>query len=383
MRLDRCFSIDDLRSLAARRVPKFAFDYLEGGAGSEAAVSRNRSAFARVLLNQFALRDVRCRSIAVELFGHGYDRPIGISPIGLCDLIWPGADLALARTAQKLNFPFVLSAAATTDIETVAAQAPDHLWFQLYVSAREEVTFDLIARAAAAGIKVLVVTVDLPVPAKRLRDLRNGFSLPFRMTPKMLMELATRPAWCLATAKAGTPRFRSMEKYMPAKSDDQSLAAFMAQQITAGLDEDLMGRIRAAWKGRLVVKGVMTPETALAAIGCGADGLIVSNHGGRQLDAAPATLEVLPSIAGAVAGQVPVMLDSGIRGGTDIVRAYALGADYVFSGRSFAYGYGAAGAAGIERAAALFADEADRTLGQVGVTRLDALTRDSIWSEPV
>jgi len=382
MNPERFQTIDDLRRHAARRIPKFAFDYLEGGAGTEAGIARNRAAFENVLLNQFFLRDVRTRSIAVDLFGQTYDSPIGISPLGLCDLVWPGADKALARAAHKLNLPFILSAAATTEMENVAVLAPDHLWFQLYVSTREDVTFDLIARAAAARIKVLVVTVDLPVPAKRLRDLRNGFSLPFRMTPKMIWELATRPAWSLVTVKAGTPRFRNMEKYMPPASDNQSLAAFMAQQITAGLDEDLFARIRDAWPGKLVIKGVMTPETALLGLKHGADGVIVSNHGGRQIDSAPATLDVLPEIAAAVAGKVPVMLDSGIRNGIDVIKAFALGADYVFSGRSFAYGFAAAGFSGIERAAALIGDEAHRGLAQVGVTGLKDLSSAAIWSEP-
>lgn len=380
MTLDRLLTIQDLRERAASRIPKFAMDYLEGGAGNEASIARNCSAFANVRLNQFALRDVRVRTVAVTLFGRTYDHPIGIAPVGLSDLVWPGADVALARTAQEMNFPFVLSAAATTDIETIAGTAPDNLWFQLYVSTRDDVTFDLMARAQNAGIDTLVVTVDLPVPAKRLRDIRNGFSLPFRMTPKMLWELANRPSWCLATALAGTPRFRSMEKYMPPQSDNQSLAAFMAEQITAGLDEALFSRIRKAWKGKVVVKGVMTPATALIAISHGADGIIVSNHGGRQSDAVPATLEVLPDIARAVDGAVPVMLDSGIRSGVDVIRAYALGADYVFSGRSFAYGYGAAGQPGIAHAATLFSDEANRTLAQIGATRIGDLNSDYIWS---
>lgn len=380
MTLDRLLTIQDLRERTAARIPKFAMDYLEGGAGNEASIARNCSAFANVRLNQFALRDVRVRTVAVTLFGRTYDHPIGIAPVGLCDLVWPGADVALARTAQEMNFPFVLSAAATTNIETVAKIAPDTLWFQLYVSTRDDVTFDLMARAQDAGIETLVVTVDLPVPAKRLRDIRNGFSLPFRMTPKMLWELVNRPSWCLATAQAGTPRFRSMEKYMPPQSDNQSLAAFMAEQITAGLDEALFSRIREAWKGKVVVKGVMTPDTALVAVEQGADGIIVSNHGGRQTDAAPATLEVLPDIVRAVGGAVPVMLDSGIRSGVDVIRAYALGADYVFSGRSFAYGYGAAGQPGIAHAATLFSDEATRTLAQIGATRIGDLNNDYIWS---
>lgn len=380
MTLDRLLTIQDLRERTAARIPKFALDYLEGGAGNEDSIARNSRAFADVRLNQFALRDVRIRTVAVDLFGRTYDHPIGIAPIGLCDLVWPGADVAFARTAQEMNFPFVLSAAATTNIETVAKIAPDNLWFQLYVSTRDDVTFDLMVRAQDAGIETLVVTVDLPVPAKRLRDIRNGFSLPFRMTPKMIWELANRPSWCLATAQAGTPRFRSMEKYMPPQSDNQSLAAFMAEQITAGLDEVLFSRIREAWKGRVVVKGVMTPATALIAINQGADGIIVSNHGGRQSDAVPATLEVLPDIVRAVDGAVPVMLDSGIRSGVDVIRAYALGADYVFSGRSFAYGYGAAGQPGIAHAATLFSDEANRTLAQIGATRISDLNSEYIWS---
>lgn len=382
MKVERLHCVADLRAAARRRVPRFAFDYLEGGAGDEAAVERNVAAFDRVLLRQFVLRDVRTRTVGVDVFGRRYDRPIGIAPVGLSNLIWPAADEALARAARAGTFPFVMSAAATTDIETIAAIGTDHLWFQLYVSADEEVTFDLIERAAAVGVDCMVVTVDLPVPAKRLRDLRNGFSLPFRLTPKMIADMIRHPAWCLATARAGTPRFRNMEKYLPAGTGNQPLAAFMARQITAGLDDALMSRIRDAWPGKLVVKGVMSTRTALSAIALGADGIIVSNHGGRQLQASPATIEVLPEIAAAVAGKVPVMLDSGIRCGADIVRAYALGADFVFSGRSFLYGYAAAGAAGLDRAVEILSDETDRTLGQIGAVSVADLDAAYIWAPP-
>ena len=381
MTAQNCHSIDDLRHVAMRRIPRLAFDFLEGGAGTEATLDRNRASLSSLLLNQYGLRDVRDRRIAVELFGRTYSKPFGIAPIGLCNLVWPGADAALAQAASDADCPYVMSASATTEIETLAPIAGDRFWFQLYVSAREEVTFDLIARARAAEAQVLVVTIDLPVPARRLRDLRNGFSLPFRLTPRILMDFACHPGWCLATASAGAPRFLNMERYMPTGSDNKSLAAFMAEQSTAGLDAGLFSRIRDAWPGTLVVKGVLSAETARAAIDLGADGLIVSNHGGRQLDAVPATIDVLPEIVSQANGAVPVMIDSGIRTGLDVIRAYALGASYVFCGRPFAYGHAAAGPAGIARAIELIGDETDRGLGQIGATGL-AMLDDNYIRKP-
>ena len=294
-------SIQELRDRAHRRVPKIAFDYLEGGAGSEANITRNRSAFDDIILVPEYLRDVSQIDRSVEVFGKTYSAPIGIAPVGLSNLIWPNLDVSLAAMAREANIPYVLSAAGTSSIETMADIAGDNLWFQLYVSKQDEISLDLIRRSREAGLEVLVVTVDIPVPSLRLRDIRNGFTLPFRMTPRTILDIAAHPGWAIGTLRAGAPRFENMVPYMKEAAGDQSLAAAMAMQNTSKLDADHLKRLRDAWPGKMAIKGVMSPATAKASVEVGLDGIIVSNHGGRQLDSAPATIDVVQDIANALA----------------------------------------------------------------------------------
>ena len=373
-------SIDDLREAARRRIPKLAFDYLDGGAGSEANLRRNLKGFEAVILRPEYLRDVSERSQKVTLFGHAYDAPIGVSPVGLANFIWPGTDGALAAMAARRNIPYILSGVATTSIETIAEIAPDHAWFQVILPERHETGFDMIRRAREAGMKVLVMTVDIPVPSKRLRDLRNNFMLPFKPDPGVLRNIAARPAWALATLRAGTPEFANLLPYMEPGTGSRSLAAAQALQTSANIGEDVIQRMRDAWPGPFVLKGVLSARTAEAARRAGVDGVIVSNHGGRQIESGPATIEALPEIVSAVGGDMTVMLDSGIRSGGDIVKAYALGAAYTFSGRCFVYGAGALGPSGGEHALDLLTDEVDRALAQIGATGMDELGADNIWA---
>lgn len=364
--LRRAASIDDLAALARRRLPRMVFDFLDGGAGTEASLRRNREALAQVTLWPRYFRDVSRRDSSVELFGRRYAAPVGVAPIGMANLMWPGADLILARMARDFDIPYVLSTAGTTAIEEVAAVAPDHTWFQLYVANDDAITFDLMKRAHSVGINVLVVTVDVPVPGKRNRDIRNGFQIPLRPTLANLLDLALRPAWLLAQAQAGKPTFKTLAPYAPPASGTQSLAAFMAAQVTSRLDCALMARIRDAWPGKLVVKGILSPEDVATAAELGADGVIVSNHGGRQLDAAPSTIEALAPVCAAAGEDLTVMMDGGIRSGCDVVRALSGGAAFTFCGRAFLYGVAAGGGAGAKAAAAMLLDEIDRTLGQIG-----------------
>ncbi len=373
-------TIDDLREAARRRIPRLAFDYLDGGAGNEANLCRNRKGFEAVTLRPEYLRDVSDRSRKVTLFGHTYDAPIGVSPVGLANFIWPGTDGALAAMAARRNIPYILSSVGTTTIETIADIAPDHAWFQVLLPDRHEICFDLIRRAREAGMKVLVMTVDIPVPSKRVRDLRNNFMLPFKLEPRVLWDIAARPAWALATLRAGTPKFASLIPYMEPGTGARSLGAAQASQVSANVGEDVIKRMRDAWPGPFVLKGVLSARTAEAARRLGADGIIVSNHGGRQIESGPSTIEALPEIVSAVGEDMTVMLDSGIRSGDDIIKAYALGAAFTFSGRCFVYAAGALGPAGGEHALDLLTDEVDRTLAQIGATGMDELGPDNIWA---
>ena len=372
-------TIDDLRARAKKRIPKLAFDYLDGGAGNEANIARNRQGFSDIVLCPEYLRDVSERNQKVTLFGHTYDAPIGVSPVGLANLIWPKVDTYLATMAREQNIPYTLSAVGTTSIERIAEIAPDHAWFQLYVPGQEYICFELLKRAKAAGMKVLVVTVDIPVPSKRMRDLRNDFTMPFKMTPKIIWGIARKPSWALATLANGKPRFENMVPYIDDAAAGKSLGAAQALQVSPTLDEELMRRIRAAWDGPMLIKGILSPGSAKAAKRVGADGIIVSNHGGRQLDSAPSSIEALPRIVDEVGDSMTIMLDSGVRTGGDIVKAYCLGADFVFSGRSFVFGVGALGEAGGQHVLNMFAQEVDITLAQIGCTDIADLGAEYLW----
>lgn len=379
MSLARAVSIDDLRRLARRRVPRVAFDYMDGGAESESGLARNRAAFDRLRLVPRYLVDVSSRDISTELFGRRWAMPFGVAPTGLASLIWPGADFMLARAAAAADVPYILSTAATASLEDVAKAAPGHGWFQLYAGRDQDIVDDLVRRAHAAGYPVLVVTVDIPVPGKRDRDLRNGLTLPLRVSARQVADVLRRPAWLLASARAGAPRFRNIEPYVKA-ARATSLAEAMALQTSGNFDWGRLKRVRAAWPGKMVVKGLMAPDDVKRAADEGADGVILSNHGGRQLDAGPAPIELLPQALAAVQGRIPIMLDSGIRRGGDVLRALALGAAFCFVARATLYGVAAGGEAGAARALAILRDEVDRTLGQLGCRALRELGPDRLWT---
>ena len=363
---NKYLTIDDLRNKAAKRIPKLAFDYLDGGAGTEANITRNRRGFDNITLYPEYLRDVTDRSQKATVFGKEYDALIGVSPVGLANLIWPKVYSYLANMAKKRNIPYLLSAVGTTSIETIANIAEDNAWFQLYVPDQDNICFDLIRRAKESGIKVLVLTVDIPEPSKRLRDIRNNFTLPFKMTPKVIMDIALKPNWAISTLLNGTPRFENLVPYMNDAKEGTSLSVAQALQVSARLGEDFINRIRDAWDGHLVIKGILTKKSAEASVRIGADGIIVSNHGGRQLDSGPSSIEVLPDIFKTVGSKLTVMLDSGIRSGPDIVKAFASGAAITFSGRSFVFGVGALGEKGGNHVLDIMVKEVDQTLAQIG-----------------
>lgn len=368
-------AIADLKLRAKRRLPNFAFDYVDNAIDEEDAKQRNRQAFRDIILTPRYLRDVSTVDTNATLFGTEYSLGFGVSPVGLGNMMWPGAELALARAAQAARIPHVLSTFSTTDLDLIAEAAPDVCWFQLYVPRKLDVMEDLIGRVKRAGFNALVVTVDIPVGAKRNRELKNSLKLPFSLTPRMIWQSLTHPTWALATLAHGAPDFVNIARYRTDKGN--TLSEFVSSMTIPGLPLERLHKIRELWDGPLIVKGLQAEENFRQAIECGADGIIISNHGGRQLDAAPATIDTLRHLPDDIADKVTVMVDSGARTGLDVLRAKALGAKAVFSGRSFYYGMGALGAAGANQVIEIFRDEITRSLKQVGCRRFEDL--DATW----
>jgi isopentenyl diphosphate isomerase/L-lactate dehydrogenase-like FMN-dependent dehydrogenase len=367
-------SVAELRTLARRRIPRLAFDYIDGGAEDEIALARNTAAFDALRLVPRAGVDVSRRDLSAELFGRRWAMPFGIAPTGLSDVAGHGTDLAIARAAAGAGIPYILSTVATTDIETIAKTVPGGFWFQLYMPAKREVGHDLVRRARDAGAGALFVTLDVVAPGKRERDLRNAFGLPFRLTPRTLLDIASRPLWALQMARRGPPRFASLSPYAPPGSSAHTLAAFMATQITADMTWEEVARLRDIFPGPILAKGVSAPEDVERAARLGLDGVVVSNHGGRQLGLAAPPVTLLPEAVAAAAGRLAVTLDGGVRRGAHIAAALALGARFVFAGRPTLYGAAAGGAAGAARAIAILRDELDRTLALLGTPSIAELS---------
>jgi (S)-mandelate dehydrogenase len=369
-RLRRRFpTIADLRARARARVPRFAFDFVDGGANDETCVARNASALRAVeLLPRYCI-DTKGASTEVELFGQRYRAPIGIAPMGSPGLMWPGADEYLASAAQAARVPFVLSTPANAAIEAIAAIAGDVFWFQLYRFPGNDhaITFDLVRRADAAGARVLVPTVDSAGKSKRPRDIKHSIAVPFSITPAVAWQVATAPAWAWSLLKHGMPRTENLVPYAGPQAGQVATARTMQLRSGGSHTWDELSRLRERWPRAFVVKGILHPRDAERAVALGADGIIVSNHGGRHFDGAPATIDMLPAIVAAVGARATVMIDSGIRGGLDVVRALALGAKSCFAGRPFLYALAALGPAGAAHVIDLFLDEIRTEFTHVGV----------------
>lgn len=370
MGLDRAACIDDLRRLAQRRIPRFAFDLVDGGAESERNLRRNVEAFEEVQLTPRYMIDVSQIDTRVELFGQTFDAPFGMAPIGMLNAFWPDADVILAELCARENIPYVASSAASTTLERLAEAANGNGWFQLYVSSDAAVTEGLITRAQAAGYGVMMVTADVPAAGKRDRDIRNQLSVPFRITPEVVVELVANPRWSLATLRQGKP---NIANYADLLQSATSYADVQKTLITPGFTWEHLQRLRDRWRGTLLVKGILHPQDALRCAEIGCDGIVVSNHGGRQVAFGPPTIEVLPAIAEALKGRVKIILDSGVRRGADVVRAKALGADFALAGRALAFGVGAGGASGAQRAMEILRLELVRALGQLGASSFGAV----------
>ena len=370
--MDRYPAISDLERRAKRRIPSFAWEYLESGTGDDAARDNNLTALQAVQFRPQFLKGALDPQISTTLFGTTYRAPIGIAPVGLTGLIWPGADSALANTAAQAQIPYVLSTVATTSPEAAGSRAGGMGWFQLYPPRDAELRRDLIERAAAAGLTTLVVTADVPSPSRRERQRKARIRVPPEIGPALIAQAAIRPAWSIATLREGLPRFEGLERYIDAASM-KSTAGFVGAKLGGTLSWDYLRELRDEWDGPLVVKGILDPDDAARCVESGADGVWVSNHGGRQLDGAIASIDALPAIAERLANAVPILFDSGIRDGLDVARALALGADFCFAGRPFLFGLGALGDVGAQHALDILIEGLGTTMHQVGVENLDDL----------
>ncbi len=358
-------SIDDLRKKAMQRIPRFAFEYLDGGCNEDVNLYKNTAELRDVELIPHYLRNYTTPDMRTELFGHVYDAPFGIAPIGLQGLIWPGAPEILARAATKHNVPFILSTVSTASIERIAEITNGKAWFQLYHPAEAAVRDSVIKRAADAQLPVLVLLCDVPSFGFRPRDIRNGLAMPPRMTFRNILQIMGKPNWAIRTLLHGQPEFATMKQYMPKGLNMKQLGLFMNKTFSGRLNEERIKPIRDMWKGKIVLKGVASVEDAEMALKLGLDGIIVSNHGGRQLDAGQSTIKSLSPIVAKYKGKLTMMMDSGVRSGPDIARTLASGADFAFLGRTFMYGVAALGEEGGDHAIAMLKVQLKQVMEQV------------------
>lgn len=358
-------SVTDLRTRAIKKIPKFAFEYLDGGCNEDVNLHKNTKEIRDVELLPYYLTKHTKSSMKTELFGHIYDAPFGIAPVGLQGLIWPNAPEILAKAAFEHNIPFVLSTVTTSSIERIAEITEGKAWFQLYHPRENRLRDDIIKRAEAAECPVLVILCDVPTFGFRPRDIRNGLAMPPKMSVKNILQILGKPEWALKTLIHGQPNFETLKPYMPKNLDLKQLAKFMDETFSGRLNEEKIKPIRDMWKGKLVLKGVANAVDAEKAINLGLDGIIVSNHGGRQLDAGESTIKPLTRIAESYGDKITVMMDSGLRSGPDIARALASGAKFTFMGRSFMYGVSALGNQGGDHTISLLKTELQQVMEQI------------------
>ncbi len=383
--LDHCYNIFDLREAAKRRLPKGVFEFVDRATEDHIAVADNRTAFQEIKLKHRALVDVSGRSTATNLFGKPVAFPMAIAPTGAAGLCWYRGELALAKAAAKAGIPLTLSTASMTAMETIASEAGGRLWFQLYVWKRRDLSYQIIERAKNAGFEALIVTVDSAVSGNREYNSRNGFALPFNASRKFLLDVATHPSWTLGVmgkylSTIGMPKH---ENY-PAEFQGaitSGVAGRRPEMEVDSLNWDDIVTFRKMWPGILMLKGVNRVDDALKALNYGIDGMIVSNHGGRNMDSAAATMRVLPEIADAVGDKATIILDSGVRRGSDIVKALALGAKAVLTGRATLYGTATGGEAGAAKAIGIIKTEMDKTMAYTGCNRVDEISTDIFFGD--
>lgn len=358
-------SIEDLRARAKRRIPKFAFEYLDGGCNEDINLHKNTSEIREVELLPYYLSKHSGSDMKTELFGHTYDAPFGIAPVGLQGLMWPNAPEILAKAAFDHNIPFVLSTVTTSSIERISEITEGKAWFQLYHPAENKLRDDILKRAQAAECPVLVILCDVPTFGFRPRDIRNGLAMPPNMSVKNILQILGKPKWAMQTLIHGQPSFEILKPYMPKNLDLKQLGKFMDQTFSGRLNEEKIAPIRDMWKGKLVLKGVANEVDVEKALKLGLDGVIVSNHGGRQLDAGESTIKPLARIAKNYGDKITVMMDSGLRSGPDIARTLSSGAKFTFMGRSFMYGVSALGAKGGDHTISLLKIQLQQVMEQI------------------
>jgi isopentenyl diphosphate isomerase/L-lactate dehydrogenase-like FMN-dependent dehydrogenase len=378
VRLERCASISDLRELARRRLPRPLFDFVDGGAGAEITLRDNENAFARLRLMPRYPVDVSRRTTRTTILGYNASMPLILAPVGFAGLLFPDGESGAARAAAKAQIPFCLSTNSLASVEEIGTHAGSgERWFQLYFLKDRAWMQTLVQRAAASGFRVLCVTIDLPLAGRRARDIRNGFALPLRPTLRTALHFATRPDWLRGVAgqRLRIGNFEGLAK----SSNFTGVAELVASLFDPSATWDDVSQLREAWRGPLVIKGVMHPKDAQRAIEIGANAVVVSNHGGRQLEDAPATMDVLSDVVTAVNGRIPVFVDGGVRRGVDVLKALALGATACMIGRAFAWGLAAAGEQGVARALSILAAETETALALLGVTSMAELGEQHLW----
>jgi L-lactate dehydrogenase (cytochrome) len=357
--------IDDLRERARRRIPRFAFEYLDGGCNEDVNLHRNRTDLHEVeLIPQYLSEHVRS-DMRTQIFGHTYDAPFGISPIGLQGLMWPKTPEILAKAALKHNIPFCLSTVSTSSIETIAEISNGQAWFQLYHPTEDSVRDSIINRCKAANLPVLVILADVPTFGYRPRDIRNGLALPPSMSLRNILQIFGRPAWAFNTLCHGQPAFETLKPYTPEGLNLKQLGMFMNKTFSGRLNEEKIKPIRDMWPGKLVIKGIACEADAERAVRLGVDGLWVSNHGGRQLDAGQSAIKALRTIVSKFKNQATILMDSGIRSGPDIARTLATGADFTMLGRTFMYGTAALGSRGGDHTIAILKRQLQQVMEQL------------------
>jgi len=383
-RLDRCYNIADFRKIAKRRLPKGVFEYLDRGAEDEIALAENREAFKRLKLRTRFLVDLTQRDMGIELFGKRAEMPLAIAPTGIAGLTWYQGELALAKAAAAKGIPFTLATGSITSMETVAREVDGRLWFQLYMWKEEELSYQLVARARDAGFEALIVTIDGALGNNREYNRRNGFTIPFTLSARALTDMALHPEWLIGVmfryiATTGMPRHENYpEKYAHRITRGAGGGSPMRHHAMTWKDID---KLREFWPRTLIVKGILREEDAVLAVEHGADAVVVSNHGGRALDSAVPTMDILPEVVDAVGHRTTVILDSGIRRGSDIVKALALGAKAVLTGRATLYGTSVAGQAGAEKALSILHTEFEKTMAYVGCRSVAEVSAD-IFARP-
>lgn len=379
MKIDDCINLEDLRVLAKNRIPKIVYDFVEGGVDDEDGLTTNRNAFARHALAPRYMAGLIEINQSTTLFGKTYSSCYGIGPTGGIGNFRRGGDMMLAAAARDANIPFVMSGASTGRMEDLAATAPDHGWYQLYTAKDRAISEDQIKRADDLGLQALMITVDVPVTPNRERNRRNGFGRPLRLSLASKLDALRRPLWMKDYARYGIAMMENWQKYAPAGATAEEVGEFVATQVPTSVSWRDIENFRKLWSGPLVLKGVLRADDALRAADIGVDGLVVSNHGARQLDRAPSALDVLPHLNAAVGERMVLMIDGGFRRGSDIVIAKALGAKFVWLGRPTLYGVIAGGDAGAAKAVQIVQNEIKLIMTQIGCPALDDLGPDYLF----